>query len=77
MDFLGGRVIGNSPANAGDMFNLWSGKIPHATEQLSPHTTTTEPVVQGLRGATTEPTATATEAYPPQSPQPPTTEPAR
>ena len=57
MDFLGGRVVGNSPANAGDMFNLWSRKIPHAIEQLSPHTTTTEPMVQGLRGSTTEPTA--------------------
>ena len=26
-------------------FDPWSGRIPHATEQLSPCTTTTEPVL--------------------------------
>ena len=36
----------NPPANAGDTgFDPWSGKIPHAAEQLSPCTTTTEPVL--------------------------------
>ena len=35
-------------------FNVWSGKIPHAVELLSPHTTTIEPVLLGLRTATTE-----------------------
>ena len=29
----------------GHRFKPWSGKIPHATEQLSPCTTTTEPVL--------------------------------
>ena len=29
-------------------FSPWSGKIPHATEQLSPHTTTIEPVPWSL-----------------------------
>ena len=29
----------------GDGFNPWSGKIPHAEEQLSPCATSTEPVI--------------------------------
>ena len=45
-DFLGGAVVGNPPANAGDnVFKPWSGKIPHAVEQLSPCATTTEPAL--------------------------------
>ena len=32
----------------GHGFEPWSGKIPHATEQLSPCTTTTEPVLYSL-----------------------------
>ena len=32
----------NPPANAGDRFEPWSGKIPHAAEQLSPPATNTE-----------------------------------
>ena len=52
-DFLGGAVVKNPPANAG--FNPWPGKIPHATEQLSPCTTTTEPALYSLRPTTTEP----------------------
>ena len=32
----------------------WSGKITHATEQLSPCATTTEPVLWSPRVATTE-----------------------
>ena len=44
-DFPGGAVVKNLPANAGGhRFDLWSGKIPHAEEQLSLHATTTEPV---------------------------------
>ena len=39
-DFSGGPVVKNLPANAG--FNAWSRKTPHAAEQLSPQTTTTE-----------------------------------
>ena len=41
--FPGGAVLENPPANAGDIrFHPWSGKIPHAAEQLSPCTTSTE-----------------------------------
>ena len=36
-------------------FSPWSGKIPHAVEQLSPCATTTEPVLWSLGTATTEP----------------------
>ena len=38
--FPGGSVAKNLPAKAGDM-----GVIPHAAEQLSPCTTTIEPVL--------------------------------
>ena len=44
-DFPGGPVLKNLLANTGDMSSI-SGlgtKIPQTTEQLSPHTTTTEP----------------------------------
>ena len=41
--FPGGAVVENPPANAG--FEPWSGKIPHATEQLSLCATTTEPTL--------------------------------
>lgn len=36
-------------------FDLWPGKIPLATEQLSPRTPSTEPVLQSVGAATTEP----------------------
>ena len=36
----------------GHGFNPWPGKIPHAAEQLSPSTTSTEPVLESP-GATT------------------------
>ena len=37
LDFLYGPVVKNPPANTGDTggFDLWSGKIPRALEQLS------------------------------------------
>ena len=38
----GSAVVRSLPANAGDSFDRWSGKIPHAPEQLSACTTTTE-----------------------------------
>ena len=41
-DFPDGPMAENLPANAGDRFNPWSGKIPHALGQLSPCTTTIE-----------------------------------
>ena len=45
-DFPGGSVVKNPPANAGDTGLIpWSRKIPHATQQLSPCTTTTEPAL--------------------------------
>ena len=45
-DFPGGTVVKNPPANAGDTgLSPGLGKIPHATEQLSPCATTTEPVL--------------------------------
>ena len=38
-DFPGGPVVENPPANTGGHgFDPWSGKIPHAAEQLSPCT---------------------------------------
>ena len=47
-DLLGGPVIKNSPSNAGDVGSIPARgtKIPHATGQLSPCTTTTEPAPQ-------------------------------
>ena len=43
-DFPGGPVVKNLPCHAGDAGSIpgWGTKIPHATEQLSMHTTTTE-----------------------------------
>ena len=40
-DFPGGPVVKNPPSNAGDVGLIpgWGTKIPHATGQLSPHTT--------------------------------------
>ena len=35
-------------------FHPWSGKIPHAVEQLSPHTTALEPALQSPGAATAE-----------------------
>ena len=32
-------------------FDPWSGKTPRATEQLSPCTTTTEPVLESMQAA--------------------------
>ena len=44
LDFPGGALVKNPPTNAGGQgFEPWSGKIPHAAEQLSPCATTTEP----------------------------------
>ena len=44
-DFPGGPVVKNLPSNAGDMRSTpgQGTKIPHASEQLSPRATTTEP----------------------------------
>ena len=57
MDFPGGSVTKNPPANGRRHgFHPWSGKIPRAVEQLSPFARTTEPVLKSLGAATTEPT---------------------
>ena len=45
LGFSGGSVVKNLPANAEARFDPWSGKIPHAVEQLSLCTTATEPVL--------------------------------
>ena len=59
--FPGGSVVKNPPANAGDMGWIpGSREIPQATEQLSPCTTTTEPVLQS-------PCITVTEACEPRA----------
>ena len=41
-DVPGGTVHKNLPAIAGDGFNPWSQKIPHAAEQLNLRVVTTE-----------------------------------
>ena len=60
------------PANAGDMglSESWSGKIPHAAEQLGPCATTTEParlepVLRNKRGRDSERPAHRDEEWPP------------
>ena len=45
LDFPGGSGVKNLPDKAGDGFDPWSRKIPHATKQLRPCATTTEPVL--------------------------------
>ena len=42
-DTHAGPVVKNLPASEEDRFDPCSGKIPHAAEQLSPHTATPEP----------------------------------
>ena len=44
-DFPGGPVVKNLPCSAGDsgLITGWGTKIPHATGQLSPQATTTDP----------------------------------
>ena len=56
-------------------FDLWSGKISPAAEQLSQCTTTTEAcMLQGPRATTSEPWAATTDARAPYSQQAKTTE---
>ena len=52
-DLLGVTVYKNLPAR-GKGFDPWSGKIPHASEQLSLSITVTEPTLWGPGAATTE-----------------------
>ena len=53
----------------GHGFKPWSEKIPHAVEQLSPCTTTTEPVLYSPQATTTE--ARVPRACAPQQEKPP------
>ena len=50
-------------------FNSWSGKIPHAPEQLGSCATTTEPVLWSLGTTATEACAPQREATATRSPQ--------
>ena len=43
--FPGGSVVKNLPAKAGDIDSIPGGKIPRATQQLSPRGITVEPVL--------------------------------
>ena len=69
--FPGGAVVENLPANAGHHgFEPWSGKIPHAAEQLGPWATATEParlepVLRNKRGRNSERPAHHDEEWPP------------
>ena len=50
LDFTGGPLVRNPPANAGDMgFDPGPGKIPRALEQLGPSPRTQEPVLCNKR----------------------------
>ena len=53
-DFSGGPVVKNPPCNAEDMSLIhgWGTMIPHATDQLSSHTATTEPPAMSPCAAT-------------------------
>ena len=67
--FPGGAVVESLPANAGDTGSS-PGKIPHATEQLGPWATTTEPVrlepvLHNKRGRDSERPAHHDEEWPP------------
>ena len=56
LDFPGGLVVKNLHASVGDMASMLGlGRIPHATEHLSPCAATTKPVLQLLRPASLEP----------------------
>ena len=61
-----GLVFENRPAHAGDMGSI-PGPERHATEQLSLHAPTTEPVLCSLGVATTKPCATSTKACKPRT----------
>ena len=56
--FAGGPLVKNPPANAGDMDSIptQGAKIPHAKEQQSLCSTTTEPMRWNPRATITEPT---------------------
>ena len=69
--FPGGAVVENLPCQCrGHGFEPWSGKIPHAAEQLGPWATITElaclePVLRNKRGHDSERPAHHDEEWPP------------
>ena len=57
---LGGSVVKNPPAKSRKHgFEPWSGKMPHALEQLSPRTATIESVFWNPGATATEPTCSS------------------
>ena len=54
--FPGGPVVQNPPCNREHQLNSWSKKIPHTMQQLSPHTTAIDPMLQSLCSAPIEAT---------------------
>ena len=56
MDFPGGPVVQKLPSDAGGVGSIpgQGTKIPHAAEQLSCHTSTTEPMLHSKRSDGTE-----------------------
>ena len=62
-----GGFPGGSVVKERHVFDPWSGKILHAEEQLSPWTTTTEPVLSSQEPQLPHPRATATEAAQPRA----------
>ena len=54
-DFPGGAVVESTCQRREHWFEPWSRKIPHAVEQLSLCTTTSESALQSLQATTTEP----------------------
>ena len=67
--FPGGGVVKNLPANAGDRFNPWSEKIPHALKQLNVCATTLKPVLQRLRPQLLNPRTATNKACVLQNPR--------
>ena len=53
--FPGGSVVKTACQCRRHGFDPWSGKIPHAAEQLSPCATTIEPVLKSSGVSTPEP----------------------
>ena len=62
-DFLDDPVVKNPPCNEGFMGSIpgWGAEIPHATEQLSPHTAMTEACGSGTQRLQLESLCTATK----------------
>ena len=63
-DFPGCPGIKNLPCNAGHagLIPGWETKIPHTTEQPSPHATTTEPLHSGAQAPQLQSACTPTKS---------------